>query len=107
MEAPALSRTGQHQAARRPYRVPRRRERSYGRRSEHMTQVLQGTWQELAAHAAALGDRQLTLVIPGEEQVNRERPPGHPEVVRSTERLQELLLQGLASPSREMTDTDW
>lgn len=72
-----------------------------------MTQILQGTWQELAIHAAALGDKQLTLVIPGDEEPQREPPPRRPEVVKTEERLEELLLQGLASPGREMTDADW
>jgi hypothetical protein len=72
-----------------------------------MTQVLQGTWQELAIHAAVLGDKQLTLVIPGEEEAKNEPKPRQPEVVKTKERLEELLLQGLASPGREMTDADW
>jgi len=70
-------------------------------------QVLQGTWQELAIHAAALGDKKLTLVIPGEADQESKRKPRRPEVVRTKERLEELLLQGLASPGREMTDADW
>lgn len=72
-----------------------------------MTQVLQGTWQELAIHAAALGDKQLTLVIPGEKEEQGEEKPRHPEIVKTKERLEELLLQGLASPGREMTDAGW
>jgi hypothetical protein len=70
-------------------------------------QVLQGTWQQLSIHAAALGDKQITLVIPGEEDQETERGPRLPEVVKTQERLEELLLQGLASPGHEMTDADW
>ena len=72
-----------------------------------MTQVLRGTWQELAIHAASLGDKQLTLVIPGDEKPQSELHPRRPEVVKTKERLEELLLQGLASSSHEMTDADW
>jgi hypothetical protein len=69
--------------------------------------VLQGTWQELAVHAAALGDKQLTLVIPGDENGERELLSRRPEVVKTEERLVEMLLHGLASPGRELTDADW
>lgn len=30
-----------------------------------------------------------------------------PEEVKTKEQLEELLLEGLASPSREITDADW
>ena len=70
-------------------------------------QVLQGTWQELAIHAATLGDKQLTLVIPGDEEPQIKQRPRRPEVVKTKERLEELLLQGLASPGRETTDAEW
>ncbi len=69
--------------------------------------VFQGTWRELAVHASTLGDKQLTLIVPGDEEPQSEPRPRRPEVVKTKERLEELLLQGLASPGREMTDADW
>ena len=72
-----------------------------------MTQVLQGTWSELAKHAEELGDKRLTLVVPGDEDRHSRPRPKRPEVVSTKERLEELLLEGLASPSIEMKDTDW
>ena len=71
------------------------------------TQVLQGTWEELSAHAASLGNKRLTLVIPAEKEVSDGSLTGEPEEVHSKERLETLLLEGLASPSREMTEADW
>jgi hypothetical protein len=71
------------------------------------TQVLQGTWEELSAHAASLGDKLLTLVIPADKESLSEASYRQPEEVKTKERLEELLLEGLASPSHEMTDADW
>ena len=71
-----------------------------------LPQVLQGTWEELSVHAALLGTRRLTLVIPAEDETEA-KPLRQPEEVKTTERLEELLLSSLASPSREMTTDDW
>ena len=71
------------------------------------TQVIQGTWEELSAHAASLGNRLLTLVIPEEKETINEMLLQRPEEVKTKERLETLLLEGLASPSREMTAADW
>lgn len=70
-------------------------------------QVLQGTWEELSAHAASLGNKLLTLVIPADKDPTTENRAGRPEEVQTRERLEGLLLEGLASPSHEMTETDW
>lgn len=69
-------------------------------------QVLQGTWEELSVHAALWGTRRLTLVIPAEDETEAQ-PLRQPEEVKTAERLEELLLSSLASPSREMTAEDW
>lgn len=71
------------------------------------TQVIQGTWEELSAHAASLGNRLLTLVIPEEKEIVNEMLLQRPEEIKTKERLETLLLEGLASPSREMTEADW
>jgi hypothetical protein len=69
-------------------------------------QVIQGTWQELSKHAEALGSKQLTLVIPADDEPQTKARPKRPEIVKTKERLVELLLDGLASPGREMTKSD-
>ena len=71
-----------------------------------MPQVLQGTWEELSVHAASLGTRRLTLVIPADEETE-DKMLRQPEEIKTVERLEELLLSSLASPSREMTAEDW
>ena len=69
-------------------------------------QVIQGPWQELSRQAATQGSKQLTLVIPSDDAPETFKGRTQPEVVRTAERLVELLLEGLASPGREMTKSD-
>ena len=39
-----------------------------------LAQVLQGTWEELAAHAGAFGKRQLTLLVPTDAETQDDTP---------------------------------
>lgn len=69
-------------------------------------QVFQGTWSELSALAETFGRKLLTVVVPSEDSLEG-TAPSPPEVVETKERLEELLLEGLASPSRPLTAEVW
>jgi hypothetical protein len=69
-----------------------------------MTHTIEGTWDEIQTHAAALEGHRLRVIIDPEDEDYG--APAH-LIVRDEAHLKELLLEGLSSPASPMTKTDW
>ena len=74
-----------------------------------MPQVIEGTGEEIAAvlNGSAFAGRKMRVVIEPEEADFTDNLPDPPNTVRDAEHLNQLLLDGLRSPSRELSEADW
>ena len=46
----------------------------HGKKRMALAQILQGTWEELSAHAEVFGDRRLTLLVPTDAETQDDTP---------------------------------
>ena len=73
------------------------------------SQVIEGTTEEivLLLQSAAFSGRRARVILEPDEEDFTANHPEPPNPVRDVAHLEQLLLEGLASPSREMTESDW
>jgi hypothetical protein len=73
------------------------------------SQVMEGTTEEITTllHSGVFAGRRVRVIVEpdGEDYTNILVDP--PNTVRDGTHMEELLVQGLSSPKREMTDADW
>ena len=55
----------------------------------------------------AFAGRRARLIFERDEEDFTDNLPDPPDTVRDAAHAEQLLVQGLASPSREMTEADW
>ena len=71
-------------------------------------QVLTGTWEELSRRVPTKSKKQLTLVIPEDTETLEARNVKEPEVIKTLERLEELLIKATESgPPIKITPEYW
>jgi hypothetical protein len=72
-------------------------------------QVIEGTTEEIVTllQGGAFAGRKAKVIIEPAEEDFTEDLPDPPNTVRDAAHLEQLLLDGLASPAREMTEADW
>jgi len=72
-------------------------------------QVIEGTSEEIATllQGGTFAGRKMRVIVEPDEQDFSDELPDPPSTVRDAAHLEQLLLDGLASPAREMTDADW
>ena len=64
-----------------------------------MTQVIEGTWEDIKRHEADLAGHKLMLIVD---------PADVPNTIQSLEHLEELLIEGMNSgPAIEVTPESW
>ena len=70
-------------------------------------QVIEGTSEEIATllQGGAFAGRKMRVIIENEDFTDH--LPDPPNTVRDAAHLEQLLLEGLATPAREMTEVDW
>lgn len=72
-------------------------------------QVIEGTGEEIAMllQSEAYAARRMRVSIETNEEDFSDDFPDPPNSVRDGAQLEQLLLAGLESPGREMTESDW
>lgn len=72
-------------------------------------QVIEGTTEEIITllQGGTFAGRKAKVIIDADEADFTDGLPDPPNSVRDAAHLEQLLLDGLASPAREMTETDW
>ncbi len=72
-------------------------------------EVIEGTTEEIMTllQAGAFAGRKARVIIEPDEEDFTANLPDPPNTVRDAAHLEQLLLEGLASPAREMTEADW
>ncbi len=72
-------------------------------------QVIEGTTEEIATllQAGAFAGRKMKLIIEPDEEDFTANMPDPLNTIRDAAHLEQLLMEGLASPAREMTAADW
>ena len=72
-------------------------------------QVIEGTTEEIVTvlQGGAFAGRKARVIFEPDEEDFADNLPDPPNTVRDAAHLEQLLLEGLASPAREMTDADW
>ena len=71
-------------------------------------QFLTGTWEELSLRVPTKSKKQLTLVIPEDTETIEARNVMEPEVIKSLEQLEELLIEATQSgPPIKITPVYW
>jgi hypothetical protein len=72
-------------------------------------QVIEGTSEEIAAllQAGAFAGQKLRVIVESEEEDFTEDLPTPANTVRDAAHLEQLLLEGLASPVHEVTEETW
>lgn len=72
-------------------------------------QVIEGTTEEIITllQGSAFAGRKAKVIIEADEEDFTDGLPDPLDAVRDTAHLERLLLDGLASPAREMTEADW
>jgi hypothetical protein len=63
-----------------------------------MSQVIEGTWDEVKQRETELAGHRLMVVVD---------PPEPPNTFHNMEELEELLLEGFKGPLRKVTDESW
>ncbi|MGO8671382.1 MAG: hypothetical protein ACLQVD_08485 [Capsulimonadaceae bacterium] len=73
------------------------------------SQVIEGTSEEIATllQGGAFAGRRMRVIIEPDEEDFTDGLADPPNTVRDAAHLEQLLLEGLASPRREMVDADW
>ncbi len=74
-----------------------------------MPQVIEGTIEEIVAllRNSAFAGRRARVVFESDEQDFTSNLPEPTDALRDGVHLNQLLMEGLASPGREITDADW
>lgn len=74
-----------------------------------LSQVVEGTGEEIAAllQSEAYARRKVRVSIEANEEDFSDNLPDPPTTIHDRAHLEQLLLTGLASPARELTDADW
>ena len=72
------------------------------------TEVIEGTTEEIARllNGGAFAGRKLRVIVEPEEDFSEDRD-NPPNTVRDASHLEQLWLDGLASPAHEVTDETW
>ena len=73
------------------------------------TQVIEGTTEEIAAllQAGAFAGQKMRVIIEPDEEDFTNDLPTPPNTVRDAAHLEQLLLDGLASPVHNVTEETW
>ena len=71
--------------------------------------VIEGTTEEIVTllQGGAFAGRKARVIFEPEGEDFTDNFPDPPNTVRDAAHLEQLLLEGLASPAREMTEADW
>jgi hypothetical protein len=72
-------------------------------------QVIEGTSEEIIRllQGGALAGHLLRVIVDPDGEDFTDTLPAPPDTIRDEAHLEQLLLEGLASPAREMTEADW
>ncbi|HZP80489.1 MAG TPA: hypothetical protein VFB21_02510 [Chthonomonadaceae bacterium] len=72
-------------------------------------QIIEGTTEEIVTllQGGAFAGRKARIIFEPDEEDFTDNLPDPPTAVRDAAHLEQLLLEGLASPAREMTEADW
>jgi hypothetical protein len=72
-----------------------------------MTQILEGTWEQVKTHDAELAGRRVRLIVDPDEEEIAPASPETPYKIRSEQQLFALLREGDAGPFYDVTDKLW
>ena len=72
-------------------------------------QVIEGTSEEIVTllQAGTFAGQKMRVIIEPDEEDFTDDLPDPPDTVRDADHLEQLLLEGLASPASPMTEADW